>query len=148
LFLPSLTIVGNHRAMSGKSLPPLSASEQAIMDLLWRDSPKGLNDLLDAVNADRAEPVTRATLQTQLTRLEGKGWLRRDDSARAHLYEPTVPETRGRRTVLSELKRRFFGGSSLALVRCLVEGGDISESEFAELRKLVRDAEKKQGGKS
>jgi predicted transcriptional regulator len=134
--------------MSGKSLPPLSASEQAIMDHLWRSSPKGLNDLLEEVNADRAEPVTRATLQTQLTRLETKGWLRRDDSARAHQYAPTVAETRGRRTVLSELKHRLFGGSSLAMVRCLVESGDISESELTELRKLVRDAEKKQGGNS
>lgn len=134
--------------MSEKSLPPLSASEQAIMDQLWRSSPKGLNDLLDAVNAERTEPVTRATLQTQLTRLEAKGWLKRDDSARAHQYSPTVPETRGRRTVLSELKQRFFGGSSLAMVRCLVESGDISDSELAELRKLVREAEKKQGGKS
>ena len=118
------------------------------MDLLWRDSPKGLNELLDAVNAGRNEPVTRATLQTQLTRLENKGWLKRDDSARAHLYSPTVAEARGRRKVLSELKERFFGGSSLAMVRCLVESGDISDSELAELRKLVRDAEKKQGGKS
>lgn len=134
--------------MSGKSLPTLSASEQAIMDQLWRASPKNLNDLLDTVNAGRPEPVTRTTLQTQLTRLETKGWVRRDDSSRAHQYAPAVPETRGRRTVLSELKRRFFGGSSLALVRCLVESGDISETEFAELRKLVRDAEKKQGGKS
>ncbi len=133
--------------MSGKSLPTLSASEQAIMDLLWRTSPQGLNDLLDSVNAGRPEPVTRATLQTQLTRLEAKGWLRRDDSSRAHQYAPAVPETRGRRTVLSELKQRLFGGSSLAMVRCLVEGGDISDSEMAELRKLVRDAEKKQGGR-
>jgi predicted transcriptional regulator len=118
------------------------------MDHLWRSSPQGLNDLLDAVNAGRPEPVTCATLQTQLTRLEAKGWVRRDDSERAHQYAPTVAETRGRRTVLSDLKHRLFGGSSLALVRCLVESGDISDSELAELRKLVRDTEKKQGGKS
>jgi BlaI family transcriptional regulator, penicillinase repressor len=145
--LQTLTNVVILAAMSGKSLPALSASEQAIMDQLWRSSPQMLGDLLEAVNAGRAEPITRATLQTQLTRLEAKGWLRRDDSARAHQYAPAVPEARGRRTVLSELRRRFFGGSSLALVRCLVESGDISETELAELRKLVRDAEKKQGGK-
>jgi BlaI family penicillinase repressor len=118
------------------------------MDQLWRSSPQNLNDLLDMVNAGRAEPVTRATLQTQLTRLEAKGWVRRDDSERAHQYAPAVSEAPGRRSVLSELRRRFFGGSSLALVRCLVEGGDISDAELAELRKLVRDAEKKQGGKA
>ena len=40
--------------------------------------------------------------------------------------------------MLAELKERLFGGSGLALVRCLVESGDISEEELAELRKLVR----------
>jgi predicted transcriptional regulator len=54
-----------------------------------------------------------------------------------------VPEQRGRTSVLAELKQRFFGGSNLALVRCLVESGDITEEERAELRKLVRT---KKGG--
>ncbi|MCB1207868.1 MAG: BlaI/MecI/CopY family transcriptional regulator [Verrucomicrobiales bacterium] len=131
--------------MPKNPLPSLSASEQAIMDFVWKRQPVGLNDLLELVNADRPEPVTRATLQTQLTRLEAKGWLKRDDSARAHLYSATMQENRGRKTVLSELKERFFGGSSLALVRCLVESGEISADEMAELRDLVRQ---KSGGES
>ncbi|MFZ4765031.1 MAG: BlaI/MecI/CopY family transcriptional regulator [Roseimicrobium sp.] len=129
--------------MSAKSLPPLSASEQAIMDHLWRSSPTGLNDLLSVINIGRAEPLSRATLQTQLTRLEAKGWVRRDDSERAHSYEPAVPEARGRKSVLHDLKRRFFGGSSLAMVRCLVESGEITDAELTELRRLVRDTAKK-----
>lgn len=108
------------------------------MDLIWKLQPVGLNDLLEKVNAGRVEAVTRATLQTQLTRLESKGWLQRDDSSRAHLYEAAVAETKGRMGVLAELKKRFFGGSSLALVRCLVESGDMSDAELAELKKLVR----------
>lgn len=132
--------------MARKSLPPLSASEQAIMDLIWRHQPVGLNDLLEKVNAGRVEAVTRATLQTQLTRLESKGWLQRDDSSRAHLYEAAVAETKGRMGVLAELKKRFFGGSSLALVRCLVESGDMSDAELAELKKLVRSQGGRKGG--
>ena len=108
------------RGMAKNSLPSLSASEQAIMDLVWKRQPVGLNDLLELTNAERREPLSRATLQTQLTRLEAKGWLKRDDSARAHLYSATMKEKRGRNKVLTELKARFFGGSSLALVRCLL----------------------------
>jgi predicted transcriptional regulator len=128
--------------MAKKSPPTLSAAEQAIMDALWKSHPVSVLDLLEAVNAGRKEPITRNTLQTQLTRLEAKGWIKRDDSGRTHLYDPVVQETHGRTSVLAELKKRFFGGSSLALVRCLVESGDISESELAELRKLVRDHSK------
>ena len=124
--------------MAKKSLPPLSSGEQALMDFLWKKHPSSVLDLLEAVNLGRSEPVTRNTLQTQLTRLEAKGWIKRDDSGRSHAYEPAVPEQRGRTSVLAELKQRLFGGSGMALVRCLVESGDISEEELAELRKLVR----------
>lgn len=126
--------------MSSKKPPALSAAEQAIMDHVWKNQPVGLTELLANINAKRAEPLSRATLQTQLTRLEAKGWLRRDDSARAHRYTAAIAETRGRKSVLADLKRRFFGGSSLALVRSLVESGEISDAELAELRKLVNRA--------
>jgi BlaI family penicillinase repressor len=132
--------------MSKKSVPAaLSSSEQAIMDQLWRLAPTSLNDLLEAVNADRQEPISRATLQTQLTRLETKGWVKRDDSSRAHIYVPAVAESHGRRSVLAALKERFFGGSSLALVRCLVENGEISEKELTELKEIVAQAKKPTG---
>ena len=131
--------------MAKKSLAPLSAAEQALMDILWKKHPASVLDLLETVNQGRAEPVTRNTLQTQLTRLEAKGWIARDDSTRSHAYEPAVPEQRGRTSVLAELKQRFFGGSSLALVRCLVESGEISEEELSELRRIVRT---KKGGTS
>ncbi len=124
--------------MAKKKLPLLSAAEQAIMDILWKKHPSSILELLETVNQGRAEPVTRNTLQTQLTRLEAKGWITRDDSGRSHTYEPAVPEQRGRTSVLAELRQRFFGGSSLALVRCLVENGEISEEELAELRKIIR----------
>lgn len=148
IFLQSLTLVGICVRMARKSLPPLSASEQAIMDLLWKHQPAGLNELLDRINAGREDAVTRATLQTQLTRLEAKGWLKRDSSSRAHVYEAAVAETKGRTGVLAELKKRLFGGSSVALVRCLVENGDMSQAELAELQKLVRGQVGSKGGES
>lgn len=134
--------------MAKKSLPPLSAAEQALMDILWKKHPSSVLELLEAVNQGRSDPVTRNTLQTQLTRLEAKGWISRDDSSRSHAYEPAVPEQRGRTSVLADLKQRFFGGSNLALVRCLVESGDISEEELAELRKYVRNSMGKKGEES
>ena len=148
IVLPNPTNVGNLGDMARKSLPRLSPSEEAIMHTLWRSHPAGVLGLLEAVNAGRKEPITRNTLQTQLTRLEAKGWIKRDGSSRTHLYEPAIQETHGRTSVIAELKRRFFGGSSLALVRCLVENGDITADELGELRKMVRDSSTKKGARS
>ena len=134
--------------MKKKPLPALSAAEQSIMGILWRRQRAGVLELLDEVNAGRGEPVTRTTLQTQLARLEAKGWIARDPTERAHWYSPAVPEDHGRAGVVAEMKRRLFGGSGLALVRCLVESGQLDEDDLAELRHLVRASrQRKEGGK-
>lgn len=118
-------------------LPPLSAAEQEIMVQIWRLAPTTTLELLEAINRDRSSPISRPTLQTQLTRLEAKGWIKRDDTQRTHYYQPVVAEKHGRKSVISELRSRLFGGSSIALMRCLVESGDISADELKELRTLI-----------
>ncbi len=129
-----------------KSLPPLSPAEQALMDLIWQQQPVSVAALLDLVNADRSEPISRNTLQTQLTRLHAKGWLKADESERARLYSAAVAEKRGRGKILSELTQRLFGGSGISLVRCLVEEGGLSEAEIKELRAMIEKRGK--GGKA
>ncbi|MES2660400.1 MAG: BlaI/MecI/CopY family transcriptional regulator [Verrucomicrobiota bacterium] len=119
------------------ALPPLSPAEQALMDLIWQKQPVSTGDLLAAVNEDRPEPITRSTLQTQLSRLETKGWLLSDDKGRARLYRSALTEKGGRGKVLAELKQRFFGGSGLSLVRCLVEDGCLTDEEMTELNELI-----------
>lgn len=119
------------------TLPPLSPAEQALMDLIWQKQPVSTGDLLQAVNDSRSEPITRSTLQTQLTRLEAKGWLLSDDEGRARLYRSAPTEKGGRSKVLAELKQRFFGGSGLSLVRCLVEEGGLTDEEMTELNRLI-----------
>ncbi|GAA5130219.1 BlaI/MecI/CopY family transcriptional regulator [Luteolibacter yonseiensis] len=119
-------------------LPPLSPAEQALMDQIWQRQPVTVGELLQSVNEGRDEPITRSTLQTQLNRLEAKGWLLTDDQGRARLYRSAPSEKGGRGKVLSELKQRFFGGSGLSLVRCLVEEGGLTDDEMAELNQLIK----------
>jgi predicted transcriptional regulator len=119
------------------ALPPLSPAEQALMDLIWQKQPVSVGDLLSSVNEGRAGSITRSTLQTQLTRLETKGWLLSDDQGRARLYRSAPSEKGGRGKVLSDLKQRFFGGSGLSLIRCLVEEGGLTDEEMTELNELI-----------
>ena len=119
------------------SLPPLSPAEQALMDLIWQKQPVSVGELLQAVNDGREESITRSTLQTQLHRLEAKGWLLSDDQGKARLYRSSLPEKGGRSKVLTELKQRFFGGSGLSLARCLVEEGGLTDREMVELKQII-----------
>jgi predicted transcriptional regulator len=130
---PNLTI----HEVRMKKIPPLSAAEQALMDLIWKHQPVAVSELLEQVNQGRSRQITRNTLQTQLTRLEAKGWLKAETGGRARLYRSAVPEQRGRNTILSGIKERLFGGSGLSLIRCLVEQGDISDEEMKELGEWI-----------
>lgn len=126
--------------MSSKNpsaLPPLSPAEQALMDLIWQKQPVSTGELLSSVNEGRVESITRSTLQTQLTRLQSKGWLLADDQGRARLYRSAPSEKGGRGKVLAELKQRLFGGSRMSLIRCLVEEGGLTDEEMAELNQLI-----------
>ena len=125
------------------ALPRLSPAEQALMDLIWQKQPVTVGDLLASVNDGRSEPITRSTLQTQLTRLETKGWLLSDDQGRARLYRSAPSEKGGRGKVLAELKQRFFGGSGLSLIRCLVEEGGLTDEEMTELKQLIESHRKR-----
>ena len=112
------------------------------MDLIWQKQPLSVAVLLELVNSDRSEPISRNTLQTQLTRLEAKGWLKHEEGEKVRVYRSAVPEKRGRGRVLSDLKERLFGGSGISLVRCLVEEGGLSEGEIKELKDLIKDYRK------
>lgn len=128
-----------------KKLPALSPAEQALMDLIWKQQPVAVSGLLELVNEGRPQPISRNTLQTQLTRLEAKGWLKAEEGGRARLYRSTVPETRGRNSILTDIRKRLFGGSGLSLVRCLVEQGDLSKEEIEELGAWIETQRKEQG---
>lgn len=115
----------------------LSPAEQALMDLIWRLQPVNVTRLLEAVNQGRAEPIIRNTLQTQLKRLEAKGWLKCEDGGEVRTYRASVPERPGRGTVLAELKQRLFGGSGVTMVRCLMEDGGLTPEEIQELNEWI-----------
>ncbi len=119
-------------------LDRLSPGEQILMKFVWRLQPVSVAELLQAVNEDRPEPIIRNTLRTQLTRLEAKGWVVRDEDEEWVRYRATVEEQPGRRRVLAELKERFFGGSGLSMIRCLMEEGDLTADEIRELEKVIR----------
>jgi predicted transcriptional regulator len=108
------------------------------MDLVWA-SPEpltayGVRDELAAAGEDRALAAT--TVLTVLSRLEKKGFVRADRSARPHRYEPlgsraehmaelmhdALDESSDRRAVLE----RFIGG--------------VSSSDAALLRELLDEA--------
>jgi len=115
----------------------LSAAEIDLMQHLWNLEAATVTELQSAVNDERSDSLSRNTIQVQLQRLEEKGWVARAPKGRLFIYRPTVASEDGMAELTRDFRHKVFGGSALAMVRCLVDADDITADEIAELKKLI-----------
>lgn len=115
----------------------LSAAEIDLMQHLWNLESATVTELQTAVNDERGDSLSRNTIQVQLQRLEDKGWVVREPKGRLFIYQPTVAADEGMAELTRDFRHKVFGGSALAMVRCLVDADDITADEISELKKLI-----------
>ena len=110
--------------------------ERAVMQALWdADTPCSAYDLLPGLSAEGGEPLAATTVLTVLSRLEKKGLVRADRSARPHRYTATATRADHTAELMHEVLgdaadreavlARFVGGVSptdAALLRSLLDG--------------------------
>ena len=99
-----------------------------------------VREVHESFPAERAIDFT--TVQTYLRRLETKGYVKAELDGRTRVYTPRVKLRTVIRETLDDLIDRLFCGETLPLVRHLIEERGVSDSELAELRKLIARLEK------
>ena len=72
-----------------------------------------------------------------------KGLVRRDESARTHVYDAACSQEQTERQLVTDLVDRVFGGSAAKLVLKALATTRASPEELAEIRKLL---DKQRGG--
>ena len=115
----------------------ISDAEWAIMEILWAEAPLTATDVASRVLADR--DWTLATVKTLLSRLLAKAAVEHRADGRRFLYTPLVDRED---YVAGESKRlvdRLFGGKFMPLVAHLAEQENLSDSDIAEIEKLLRE---------
>jgi predicted transcriptional regulator len=63
--------------------------------------------------------------------------VRRDESARTHVYEAAFSEDQTQKQIVADLLHRVFDGSAAKLVLQALQAGRTSPEELAEIRRLV-----------
>ena len=122
-------------------LPP---RERQIVNLLYERGEMAVSDITDSL----PDAPSGGAVRTMLKRLEEKGFVRRTDSDRGHLYSPTVSDAVARRTALSEIVRVFFNGSPASAASALLGMSDkLQDEELNELEKMIARAREAKGGK-
>ena len=118
-----------------KELPVPTNSELEILNVLWRRGPLTVREVFEEIGAKRELGYTTALKLLQL--MAEKGLVRRDESARSHIYEAAVPEKKIKRHIVSEVMERVFEGSAANLVMQALSSRRASQEEIEQIRALL-----------
>lgn len=126
--------------MSSQRANP-TEGELELLNLLWEHGALSLSEVHERLGRD----VGYTTVQTRLNRLVEKGLAEKSKSGRqpthyAALIEPAAV----RETQVDNFMERVAPGSVVPLVAHLVQGASFTREELSELKKLIRDAERRQ----
>ena len=115
-------------------------AELAILRVLWARGPSTVREV--AVDMGRESAYTTVLKLLQI--MTEKRLVRRDESARTHVYEAASTEDRTERQLVTDLLERVFDGSAAKLVVQALAAKKTSRKELAEIRKLL---DKQRGGR-
>jgi BlaI family penicillinase repressor len=119
--------------------------ELEILRVLWNRGPSSLSDVCEALRRER--DVATTTVATMLRVMMDKGLLRRKRAGRRHQWSAAVTQQAAARSMVGKLVDGIFDGSASRLVAHLVETGNLSAGELAELRALINSSTDKSSGK-
>jgi BlaI family transcriptional regulator, penicillinase repressor len=121
-------------------LPRPTDAELEILTVLWSIGPATVREVYDVIRRRRSAQYSTILKFMQI--MAEKGLVRRDESERAHVYEPTKPREWTQRQLAGDLLERAFSGSAKALMIGALSARKASKEELAELRKLLDELPK------
>ncbi|HEX7368662.1 MAG TPA: BlaI/MecI/CopY family transcriptional regulator [Rhodanobacteraceae bacterium] len=124
--------------------PAISEAESQVMDVLWRKSPQGSEDLAAALHPET--DWHENTVRTLLNRLVRKGAVSVEREGRRYLYSPVLTREAWQTQESRSLLDRVFGGRVAPLLVHFSRNEELNAKDIAELRKLVDQLDKKGQG--
>ena len=122
-----------------------TATELEVLRVLWARGPSTVREVLASLNEKRAMGYTGVLKLLQI--MTAKGLVRRDESARAHVYEAFRPAGETKRQLAGDMLARVFEGSASQLMMHVLAGRRTSREEIEELRRILDSHGKKDDGK-
>jgi len=109
--------------------------ELEILRVLWSGGPTALSTLCDTLREQRE--VATTTIATMLRVMSEKGLVRRQGSGRGAQWAAAITQKKTAKKMVSKLVDHIFEGSADLLAAHLIEGGQLSPEQLAELRDLI-----------
>jgi BlaI family penicillinase repressor len=109
--------------------------ELEILRVLWDRGPLALSELCKTMRRER--DVATTTVATMLRVMLDKRLVKRKPATRGHQWSAAVTQSAAAHSMVGKLVDGIFDGSAQRLVAHLVEAGQLSTKELAELRNLI-----------
>ncbi len=116
----------------------LGEAELAVLRVLWDHGPLTVRDVMDHLH-ERGRKVAYTTVLTFLSRLEQKGFVVSDKKELAYVYRTKVSRDSVVKSRVKSLLDQLYDGAAGPMVLQLIENGNFSADEIAQLRKLIKD---------
>ncbi len=119
----------------------LTELQLAIMRVVWDRSEATVQDIWEALHAERG--LAQTTVATMLSRLERRGVVTRraPPQARQYHYRAAVTEREVQHSMVGELTERLFDGDVTALVQHLLTGEAVRPGDIAKIRDMIERVE-------
>ena len=114
-----------------------------IMKVLWSLEKASVNQIQETLKVEREFAVT--TINTVLQRLYKKGIVNFHKEGRQYIYKPMISEKETQTSMATNLVEQLFDGKSSVLVNHLLEENAFQAEELERLKKMIEEAQKKQG---
>jgi len=114
----------------------LGSSELEVLKVLWEEAPCTVRDVLNHLH-ERGRHVAYTTVQTLLTRLEQKNYVRSDKTGVAHVFRPRLTRDRVTKSRLKALVDQLYDGAAGPLVLQLVRTERLKPEEVEQLHELI-----------
>ncbi|MEM9983055.1 MAG: BlaI/MecI/CopY family transcriptional regulator [Bacteroidota bacterium] len=130
--------------MKDKKYKPTD-SELDILQVLWQHGASSVRFVNEQINEKLEKKVGYTTTLKLLQILHEKGIVKRDESAKSHLYEAAISEQATQQALLDKFLNVTFKGSARDLVMQALGNKKTSKEELEEIRQFL---DKLEGGQS
>src|SRR6185436_9309854 len=110
-------------------------AELAILRVLWARGPSTVRQVAEDMGREGGYTTVLKLLQI----MTEKRLVRRDQSARTHVYEAMYSEDQTQKQILTDLLDRVFAGSAAKLVMQALATKRASPEELREIRRLLKE---------
>ena len=124
------------------SMPPkekdeklLTETELELMSILWSIDLGSVRQVMEHLPEERSLAYT--SVSTIVRILEKKGFVEAIKEGKTHIYRPLLSRREYEKKGTSSLVENLFDGSSLSLVKCLIDNKKLTKKELSDLQNLI-----------